>query len=82
MFDASIVVLLYNLFSMAIDWTPLFKKYKGKWVALKKDETTVIGSGETLKEALSEARANGYEKPILTRMPTQLIPYIGNGLSL
>ena len=67
---------------MAIDWTPLFKKYKGKWVALEKDETTVIGSGKTLKEALAEARTKGYQKPILTRMPTQLIPYIGNGLSL
>ena len=36
---------------MAKDWTHLFENYRGKWVALAKDEITVIGSGASAKEA-------------------------------
>jgi hypothetical protein len=57
---------------MAIDWTPLFEKYKGLWVALKEDEQTVVGSGKTLQEALEEASKHGYDEPIVTRMPNAL----------
>jgi uncharacterized protein DUF5678 len=66
----------HNDTSMAIDWTPLFEKYKGLWVALKDDETTVVGSGKTLEEALDEARAHGYDEPIVTRMPQELVTFI------
>jgi Family of unknown function (DUF5678) len=62
--------------SMAIDWTPIFEKYKGLWVALKEDEQTVVGSGKTLEEALEEASTNGYDEPIVTRMPNDLT-YLG-----
>ena len=65
---------------MAIDWTKIYKKYKGLWVALKDDEKTVVGSGKTAKEALEKAQKMGYENPILTRMPEQLITYVGFGL--
>ncbi|OGY21241.1 MAG: hypothetical protein A2126_00060 [Candidatus Woykebacteria bacterium GWB1_45_5] len=65
---------------VAIDWTPIFKKYKGKWVALKDDEETVVGAGDTVAEALEEARKKGYENPILTKMPKEIIPYVGFGL--
>jgi hypothetical protein len=34
-----------------IDWTHLFEKYRGKWVALADDEVTVLGSSATAKEA-------------------------------
>ncbi|MDZ4285289.1 MAG: DUF5678 domain-containing protein [Patescibacteria group bacterium] len=67
---------------MAIDWTPIYKKYKGMWVALKKDEKTVIASGKTAKEAWSKAQKKGYEKPILTRMPDKLITYVGYEVSV
>lgn len=62
---------------MAIDWTKIYKKYKGLWVALKKDEKTVVASGKTAREALSEARKCGYRNPILTYMPKELVTYIG-----
>ena len=39
---------------MAIDWTKNFKKYKGLWVALKKDQVTVVASGKTAKEVLEQ----------------------------
>ena len=65
---------------MATDWSKIYKKYKGLWVALKDDEKTVIGSGKTAKEAFAKAEKKGYTKPILTRMPEELVTYVGFGL--
>jgi len=65
---------------MAVDWTKIYKKYKGLWVALLDDEQTVVGSGKTAKEAWNEAQQKGYKKPILTRMPEKLATYVGFGL--
>ena len=62
---------------MVIDWTHICKKYKGKWVALKEDEVTVIASGETLHEAIEEAKKKGYKEPIMFRVPVEIIPYVG-----
>lgn len=63
---------------MALNWTQLYKKYKGKWIALLDDETTVVGSGKTLKEALEEARKKGHSSPIVSRMPQNLEAYVGS----
>ena len=38
------------------DWTHLFEKYRGKWVALAEDETTVVASGATAKEVHDAAK--------------------------
>ena len=62
---------------MAISWMGIYKKYKGLWVALEDDEVTVIASGKTAKEVLQKARMKGREEPILFRVPTEIIPYIG-----
>ena len=62
---------------MAIDWTQIYEKYKGLWVALKDDEKTVVGSGKTAREALESAVKKGYDEPILTRMPHTLMPFVG-----
>lgn len=59
---------------MAIDWTKIYKKYKGLWVALKKDEKTVLASGKTVKETLEKARKTGYKRPIMLRVPTEIMP--------
>lgn len=61
----------------AIDWSGIYKKYKGLWVALAKDEKTVLATGKTAKEAWDHALKKGFKKPILTRMPANLIPYVG-----
>lgn len=63
---------------MAIDWTKIFKKYKGLWVALKDDEETVVASGKTAKEAWERAHRKGYKGAILTKMPERLMPYVGS----
>lgn len=65
---------------MAIDWTKIYKKYRGLWVALKEDEKSVVASGKTAKEAWERAQKKGYKKPILTRMPEKLVTYVGFGL--
>lgn len=62
---------------MAIDWTNILKKYKGLWVALLDDQKTVVGSGMSLVKALEQARKKGYENPIMMKVPTKVLPYIG-----
>lgn len=62
---------------MAKDWSKIYQRYRGKWVALKEDETTVVGSGRTAQAALKIARRKGYEQPILFRVPTKLVLRIG-----
>lgn len=62
---------------MSINWTSLYKKYKGKWVALKDDEKTVIASAASPREALEEARKKGYSSPTLHRVPSHVVPLVG-----
>ena len=62
---------------MAKDWTKLYKKYRGKWVALDDDEITVLGSGDKAAKALGEARKKGFDNPILFKVPTKIIPLLG-----
>ncbi len=61
---------------MPIDITKIFEKYKGRWVAFKEDEKTVIASGSTAKEAYEKALKTGYKAPILSHMPAELINHI------
>ncbi|MFH1192929.1 MAG: DUF5678 domain-containing protein [Candidatus Jorgensenbacteria bacterium] len=62
---------------MAIDWTKTYKKYRGLWVALLGDGRTIVGSGKTLREALRQADKKGHKDPIVMRMPTEIVPYVG-----
>ncbi len=64
-----------------IDWSKIYQQYKGLWITLRDDEKTVISSGKTAKEAWQKAQKKGFQKPILTHMPTKLIPYVGFGLN-
>lgn len=63
---------------MTKDWTKIYKKYKGLWVALAEDEETVLSSHKTAKEALAAAKDRGYKNPILTRVPEDLTAYVGS----
>lgn len=62
---------------MAKDWTKIYQKYKGLWVALAADEETVLAAGETLKQTLEDARNKGHKDPIMTRMPENLTTFVG-----
>ena len=61
----------------ARDWTQMFRHYRGKWVALKDDETTVAGSGRSLKAAKTAAEKKGVSDPILMPIPTKVAKFIG-----
>lgn len=62
---------------MVIDVSKIFNKYKGKWVAFKSDQKTVVASGVTAREALKNAQKKGFSEPVLSRMPEELVRYIG-----
>lgn len=61
----------------AIDWSQIFKKYKGMWVGLKKDQKTVVAKGKTVAEVMEMAKKKNYSQPILLRVPTKALPYVG-----
>jgi len=62
---------------MAIDWTHIYKKYKGLWVALKDDEVTVISSGKTLDDTSKKAKNKGFDNPIFFKVPMKLTYFVG-----
>ena len=76
-FSWSKVVVCYHV-CMAILWSTLYKQYRGKWLALDDDETTVLANGATAREALRLARESGYPNPILTLMPESLNALVGD----
>ena len=42
-----------------IDFTQIYNKYKGQWVAVDDDEKTVISTAQTAKQAQAEAIKKG-----------------------
>ncbi|MBU6231747.1 MAG: hypothetical protein KGI50_08025 [Patescibacteria group bacterium] len=62
---------------MPINWTKIYKKYKGFWVALADDESTVLASGKSLKETVEKARKMGFNDPIMTRVPENISSFVG-----
>lgn len=60
-----------------IDWTHIYKNYKGLWVALMDDEVTVITSGKTAKEVWQKAQKKGFKEPILMNVPQRLTYFVG-----
>jgi hypothetical protein len=64
---------------MAKDWTHLFEKYRGKWVALAQDETTVLAAADTAKEAYAAALKRS-SLPILHHVPDRFELFAGYAL--
>ena len=67
---------------MALDWTRLFGRYKGMWVALADDETTVLAAAPTAKEALAAGSSKGTDMPLLYRVPDTLDAFVGYEIRL
>ena len=61
----------------ARNFIEIYKKYKGKWVALTPDEKSVVASGKTLKKILEDSKKKGLEHPIVMKVPPSVVPYIG-----
>lgn len=58
---------------MAIDWTKIFKKYKGMWVGLREDNKTVVAFGKTVSEVMEKSKKKGFDHPILFRVPDKVV---------
>jgi len=58
----------------SIDLTKILKSYKSGWIALAPNYSKVVGSGKTIKEAVSEASTKGVNKPILMRAASSYTP--------
>ena len=67
---------------MATDWTHIFKRYKGQWVALADDETTVIAAAATAREAQESSVKKGQSSPLLFRVPDTLEAFAGYEVQL
>ena len=63
-----------------INWTEIYKKYKGQWVALASDEETVVTASKDAKHAYEQARKKGLEAPITLNIPLELKSHIGGTL--
>jgi ribosomal protein L5 len=63
-----------------IDLTEILKPYleKDLWVALNSNQTEVLASGNTLKEAFDNAKKITDEKPVLMRTKQDYFSYAPN----
>ena len=61
----------------ARDFTWVYKKYKGKWVALTLDEKKVVASAPTLKKVLELSGKKGHKHPVVMRIPMETLPFVG-----
>lgn len=61
---------------MTIDWTKMYKKYAGLWVALADDEQTVIASDKKLARALELSAKKGFDNPIVHRVPGGVVTFV------
>ena len=60
-----------------IDWKLLLDHYKGKWVALKSDDKSVIAFGKNGKLVYEQAIKKGEKVPTLLKVPTASVPFVG-----
>lgn len=62
-----------------MDFTKVYQKYRGLWVALSSDEKRIVGKGKTLAIAVREAKQKGVETPYLFKVPTAIVSYVSFG---
>ena len=62
------IVYTDEAMAKATNWTHLMEQYRGKWVALADDETTVLAAAATAKEA-HQAALHRSKSPILYQVP-------------
>lgn len=62
---------------MTKDLTPVYKKYKGKWVAMDDRFVKVVAFGKTSSFVYQKAKKMGYKIPNILRVPSDLTAFIG-----
>lgn len=60
------------------DWTRLYPKYAGMWVAFAQDKETVVSSAKNLEIAIRKAKEDGLKNPLMFKVPQQMLPYVGS----
>lgn len=60
-----------------IDWTKIYKKNRGEWVAVLDDEKTVVASGNSMERVIEEAKQKGHENPLVMRVPEEVVSFVG-----
>lgn len=63
---------------MPNNFTRIYNKYKGLWVALDDTLKKVISSGKNGEEVYKKAVDKGYKKPTLFKVPQKNLPYVGS----
>ena len=63
--------------SMTKDLTGVYKKYKGKWVAMDNGFKKVVVSGQSSTAVYKKAKLLGYSIPNLFKVPVNTSAYIG-----
>ena len=58
-------------------WVHNLQKYKGLWIAFEEDEKTILASHKNAKIAYSEALGKQKGIPIMFKVPTLSVPYVG-----
>lgn len=62
----------------AIDMKEIYRKYKGKWVALKgPNSNKVISFGKNLKRVVEAAQKRGISMPVVAQIPKKVLPIVG-----
>jgi hypothetical protein len=64
----------------AVDLSELLRKApRNCWLALSDDESRIVARGESIAEALEEARKAGVEDPVMVWSPKTWIPIVLEG---
>ncbi len=62
-----------------IDQTKIYQDYKGQWVVLDSNQTTVLSADKKLSQALNkfEKKYGKRKVPLTFKVPEKILPYIG-----
>lgn len=60
-----------------MNFTKIYKRYSGLWIALDQKLKKVIASNKNAKKAYNEALERGFKRPTLFKVPRENLPYIG-----
>lgn len=62
---------------MRKDFTYIYKKYKGLWIALDSKLERVISASRSAEKAYKDAVGKGYKTPTMFKVPKVNLPYFG-----
>lgn len=60
-----------------LDFTKIFEKYKGLWIALNQSLDNVLGANKNPKKAYDEALKKGEKNPVMFKVPAKNSVYFG-----